>query len=73
MERAHDRDEEGEGREYNELHDWGVRGGIVVSGRERWGGNGEVESIYRKREATFPFSSLITDGKMFLGRGLKLR
>ena len=44
MERGHNGDEDGEGREYNKLHDWGVRG-MVVSKRGSWGGRGAVEGV----------------------------
>ena len=44
MERGHDGDEDGEGREYNKLHDWGVRE-VVVSKRGSWGGRGAVEGV----------------------------
>ena len=44
MERAHDGDEDGEGRERGELHDWGVRGEGVF-GRERLRGGGAGEGI----------------------------
>jgi hypothetical protein len=41
VKRAHDGDEEGEGRKHDELHDWGVRGGPTGIAPNRLEARGE--------------------------------
>ena len=68
MECAHSGDEEGEGREYGELHDWGVRGGRwCVREREMGRKRGGRRYLYETGDL-FPS---ITHEMTRLGRGLK--
>lgn len=52
MERAHDRGEEGEDRKHDELHDWGVRGGILWgrAARRKRGSRGYLYETGMKEE-----------------------
>ena len=63
MERGHNGDEDGEGREYNKLHDWGVGGWWFLRGGRGEEG-GQSRGFYMEQEKvghSLPFDNAWND------------